>query len=86
MKVFVSAKITAFITNESGLSLRLGGFRQYDGQFLDGELFGSIWTSTQGTSGFNRIITYNRVQEELRAPTVGRSYTNGYSIRCVEEE
>lgn len=75
---------SSYITNESGLSLRFGGYREPNGPFV-GPNSGYLWTSSKGTVG-NRMVRYRDSGGGLVSLPVGYIPQAGFSIRCVEVE
>ena len=70
-------------TNESGFSALPGGYRHYDGDFLDMGYFATFWSSTERISHYTwtRSLAYGSTD-------VYRSYdykAHGYSVRCVRD-
>ncbi len=70
-------------TNESGFSALPGGYRSYDGSFLDIGRYASFWSSTESNSSnaWDRFLYYGHSD-------VSRNFNYksfGFSVRCVKD-
>ena len=71
-------------TNASGFTALSGGYRGYDGDFIDLGNMASFWSSTEyDTNAWHRNLYYSY------AHNVGRGFINktyGFSSRCVKDQ
>ena len=70
-------------TNESGFTALPGGYRLYDGRFLDIGLSGHWWSTT----ALNETLAFDWILFYYDSDFNGTAYEkrNGYSIRCVKD-
>jgi uncharacterized protein (TIGR02145 family) len=70
-------------TNESGFTALPGGYRLYDGSFLDIGLSGHWWSTT----ALNETLAFDWILFNYDSDFNGTAYEkrNGYSIRCVKD-
>ena len=71
-------------TNESGFTGLPGGYRGYEGGYIDKGINGHFWSQTgnSGSTSWHRILWYN-------SAGIDRQYYSnqyGFSIRCVKDD